>query len=433
MGLLRRAVVAAVRGEPPRETGTAVEAPPEPRRGPGLLKRSLQARRRDSENVPPPPQPEAEPLPLAEEAPPSSLTIELAGEESIAIPLPVRVESPAAATGPASGPVEEAFGATRPAAATGARSSALVIEEIRTAVASLRGGMELPSRLFTALGSLLRIRKGALLLYDAIRLVYAPWAQRGFDQTTRHRMRIALGANEAWNALANGRPLVLSGAPALASFQPFFSSREFASVQRLILTPFIADDKLAAVLLVTDLDSPLSTEAELIECLAAASEAGAPRVQDARAARMAQPGPARPETSAPKDDLSQFLASLTGRPAVLLVSLSVEEFSRQVLAAHEDLDPFRLHEDLQFFLGTFLADVGKALAVRPGRFTLALPDFDAGTLDVFGHQLQLFLRGLFDGDTAAGAAEPAAVRIMRTASWPGDGSDLRSLVESLSS
>ena len=110
-----------------------------------------------------------------------------------------------------------------------------------------------------------------------------------------------------------------------------------------------------------------------------------------------------------------------------------------MLAAHEDLDPFRLHEDLQFFLGAFLADVGKAMAVRPGRFTLALPDFDAGALDVFGHQLLLFLRGLFDGDGAAGAATPgagtpgAAVRVLRTASWPADGPDLRTLVESLSS
>jgi len=139
------------------------------------------------------------------------------------------------------------------------------------------------------------------------------------------------------------------------------------------------------------------------------------------------------------------MAYLSGRTAVQLVAISLEDFSREILSAHEDLDPFRLHEDLQFFLGSFVSDVGRAMAVRPGRFTLALADFDPHGLDVFAHQLTLFLGGLFGDGTVAPVAAPGGetaradtsapwlVRILKTARWPADGADLRALLESLSS
>ena len=87
-------------------------------------------------------------------------------------------------------------------------------------IASLRGGVELRRAFSRCLTTLLGSAKGALLLYDPVRLVYAPWAVRGYDQTTLHRMRIPLGANNAWNAMANGLPLFLS-APSLPSSSLF--------------------------------------------------------------------------------------------------------------------------------------------------------------------------------------------------------------------
>ncbi|HET6452021.1 MAG TPA: hypothetical protein VFI08_11955 [Spirochaetia bacterium] len=383
---------------------------------------------------------------MQESEKPTRLAIELAGEETLEVSLPVRVEAEPAA------PEQPAALVPVPETAAPQRGLAEVTEEVQAAIAALRPGIELPSRLFTALGAILRIRKGALLLYDALRLVFAPWAQRGFDQTTRHRMRIPLGANEAWNALANGSPILLSGAPALSAFQPYFSSREFASVEKLFLVPLVSEFKLVAVLLVTDLESPLASEQELMECLARAAEAGAPRVQEARAARSAGTEAVRAEAAPPRDDMSQLLAFLSGRSNVQLVALSLEDLSREILAAHEDLDPFRLHEDLQFFLGSFISDIGRALTVKPGRFTLALAEGTDLGLDLFAHQLTMFLDGLFgygsraaaapgaEGEEAtagpgAGGNRPGAAyaKILKTASWPADGQDLRVLVESLSS
>ncbi len=419
MGLLRKAAVTADRGG----TGTVgpVSAPASKaaQHGSGLLRRSLRVLQSTKT-------PGSRPAKIG--APPAQpqLSIELAEREAPDI-LQFKTETRSRNSKkepPVSVPAPRETG----------RRLEDVLEEVLTAIAALRGGVELPSRLFTALTTLLGLRKGALLLYDPVRLVYAPWAVLGYDQTTLHRMRIPLGANDAWNALANGSPIALAGAPAIAPFQLYFSAREFAGVLKLILVPFIAEEKLIAVLLVTEIDSPLVKEDDLIACLARASEAGAPRVHEARAAQVAAVGAmgARPEPLTLKDEPSRFIASIgASRKSVLLLSLSLEEYSKSVLKAHEHLDPFRLHEDLSYFLGSFLSDVGKVLSVRQGRFIFALPNFEASGLDLFTHQLSLFLHALFGSNgTEADGVSP---RVIRSVSWPADGEDLGSLVESLSS
>jgi hypothetical protein len=246
-------------------------------------------------------------------------------------------------------------------------------------------------------------------------------------------MRIPLGANDAWNALANGRPLFLADPPSVASFQQYFSAREFASVSRLVLVPFIAHDTLIAVFMLSEIDSPFASDDELATCLSRAAEAGAPRVYEARAAQLAAPGPvgARPGIRALKDEPGQLISSLASSSAtVLLLSLSLEDYAKSVLSAHEHLDPFRLHEDLLYFLGSFLSDVGTIVSVRQARFTVALPGFDPVGLDLFSHQLSMFLHGLFGGNGTQG--DRVLPRILKSSSWPADGADLRSLVESLS-
>ncbi|MGA2974831.1 MAG: hypothetical protein ABSF77_05920 [Spirochaetia bacterium] len=393
MGLLRKAAVAASRGDTDL---LAPPIPPEETRpsGPGLLKRSIEL--------------------LVSETPPP-LNVELASA-------PQEPAAPSAVAAPLPTPSSERL-----------QTSEEIVQGILAAIGSLRAGVELPSQLFSALASRLAIQKGAFLLYDPVRLVYAPWASLGYDQTTLHRLRIPLGANETWNALANGSPLAVTGAPALAAYQQFFSSREGSSLSRILLTPFIAEEKLIAVLLLSELGSPFATEEELLQCLARIAEAGSPRVHAARAIQLSSAGAVgmKPEASF-SDESSRFLASFSpSSSSVLLISLSVEEYARTVIASHEHLDPFRLHEDMRYFLGSFLADIGKAMPARRGLFIVGLPDFDRSDLDLFLHQLSLFLHGLFSGNGRSGSA--ASPRIVKTLSWPADGSDMRGLLDSLSS
>ncbi len=307
------------------------------------------------------------------------------------------------------------------------RPAARVTAELLGAIDSIPDGVELPSRLFSVIASKLGVRKGALLLYDPARLVYAPWASQGYDTTTLHRLRIPLGANQSFNALANGDPLILSDPGSLGPYQGFFSSREFSTVSRLVLAPFIASDRLVGVLLLSELDPQLPGHADILECLAAVVRSGSARVDTARERRLAAAGTAAVQAPASLEEQASRFVGGAGGPA-LFMALSLEDYARGVLAGHEHLDPFRLHEDIRYFLGAFVADAGTALAIRQGLFIVGLRDIDPADVDLFLHQLTLYLDGLFGG-----GGGPAGPRILKKRSWPAEGNDVRSLIDYLAS
>jgi hypothetical protein len=303
--------------------------------------------------------------------------------------------------------------------------------DLGASIAALPGGVELPARLFTLVAARLEIRKGALLLFDPLRLVFAPWASLGYDTTTLHRLRIPLGANDSFNALANGEPLVLADAAALAAYQPYFSSREFSSMNKAFLAPFIAGEKLAGVLIASDVRAPVAGDADVLAALRTIVRTGSARIDQARERIVAAAGTGAVRgPAALEEQVARFIGSRgTSASPAIFVALSVEHFARKVLEGHRHLDPFRLHEDLRHFIGSFVADTGVALAARQGLFVVGLRSIDPGDVDLFMHQLTLYLDGLF-GSGRAGDDGP---RIVKRRSWPSEGNDVRSLLDYLES
>ncbi len=297
---------------------------------------------------------------------------------------------------------------------------------------ALSDGVELPSRLFTTLRKRLSIMKGALLLYDPVRMEYAPWASHGFDQTTLHRMRIPLGANETFNALANGEPLDVSNPDQRAAFQRFFSSREFATLERMILSPYIWEDSLVGVLLVTEIRPPFPDTRQLLSRLKDISASIAPLLQKARGFLMkwSQAKASRPP-STPEEQVGRILAS----PAVqgkklLFLSLDLAAYVRGIAAAHEDLDLFRLREDLRSLLDAFLADLGVAIMLPAGAILVCLQDVQRDDIPLFLHQLRYFLVSHFAGEQPE--AKASLINVMKSRIWPDEGTDPRELVSFLS-
>jgi hypothetical protein len=341
----------------------------------------------------------------------------------------------------ASGPLAEASGLIStgevPRGAEAPRAASITADqataEILSSIEKLVDGIELPAELFNALASRLGIEKGALLLYDPLRLVYAPWASLGYDQTTLHRMRIGLGANESFTTLANGTPIVLSQGPSLVPYQQYFSSREFSSIPRLILVPFIASAKLIGILLLSELSFRFESDQALLACLARVAESGSSRLLRAREERLKRAGAqgVRPGAS-PQEQIEHYLSSFgSAATHILLLSLSVEEYAHSILAAHAHLDPFRLHEDFRYFLSAFVSELGAAITLRQGLFLVALQGLDRADIDLFLHQLSSFLHGLFGGNGTSEAS--TGPRVLRSRTWPDEAADLRELVEFFSS
>jgi hypothetical protein len=338
---------------------------------------------------------------------------------------PLRVELAPVQSRPRTTPETEDQGETRdPEQAT---------RQMIAAIQALPDGVELPSQLFTALASMLSIEKGGLLLFDPLRLVYAPWASKGYDQTTLHRMRIALGANPSFNALANGSPIIVADAEALSAYQQYFSAREFSSLSRIVLTPFITAEKLVGVLLLTAMKPPFKGDEPLLRCLKSIADTGSPRVQKAREKKLRKAGPqGMPAGAPPEEEAARYVSSLgAAGTKILFFSLSLYEYSEKIISAHAHLDPFRLHEDLHYFVNSFVSDLGLAIPIRQGLFVIALESYDTADLDLFLHQLSTFLHGLFGGNGTAGTA--TGPKILKTRDWPDEGGDIRELLDFLSS
>lgn len=316
----------------------------------------------------------------------------------------VRVENPEAAVETEG----ERGSAERPRPAADPTAFA---EELAGSVSALEPTIDLPSRLFAILKDRLGIGKGAILLHDAARQVYAPWAAAGYDAATLRRLRIP-PTDPVLGRLAGGTALEVSGPAGLADLRRYFSSRESAGLERIVLAPLAAGDRLLGVLLASELAPPLPFGAPLAACLSHVAAAAAPSLQRLRD-EVLRPGPAGP--SSPRDareDLTRFLAAHPrGTLPFTVFILSLERCRKRVLAAHPWFDPFRLEEDLRGVVSVFTADLGRAVHLGRLRFLVAVRDLGPADTDLYAHQLSAVLGSLFHAPQSDAAdAEVGTVR-----------------------
>jgi hypothetical protein len=395
MGLLRRAGLAVLGQQPAAREGSSP--------GGGLRKRTLKLIREapadaSTEELIPPPQqgPVVEPGPAGQQPGPA----------------------PAVAATESAGPAPAASATAIPVpAAPPAPSAADILALLR----AIPDSVELPSHVFGVLKESLAIRRGTLLLYDPVRMVYAPWASCGLDQTTLRRLRISLGALPSFNALANGKALLVEGGQALAEYQRHFSTREFSSLERLVLAPFIAEEKMVGVLLVAEAAPPFDDPRRLASFLDEVAQAASPAMRRARGQAMTATAAPPAGAAAPlPEQLARFLAAPRAAEApVLFIALQTGAFERRVLDAHPYLDPFRLHEDVRYFVGAFASDLGAAFALPNGGFLLGLRGLDSRGVDLVTHQLGCFLASLFGSYNGHGAQ----LDVTATRVFPEAGSD----------
>jgi hypothetical protein len=375
-----------------------------------LLSRSLELLREDA------------PAPVPEGAP--------AGEpgETVVFDLPVfsiRVENPelAAEAPPPAGPAAEAEAAPGPDAVPAAGASAAsppAVEaeafagELADEVSALESTIDLPSRLFGLLRNRLGIRKGALLLLDSAREVFAPWAADGYDAATLRRLRIPPGVTFL-APLLGGAPVEISDPASVADARRFFSSREWGGLDRLLLAPFAARDRLLGALIVSEISPPVAAGKPLADCLERATAAAVPALQRLRDDVLRQPRSAPASPREAREELTRFLAAHPrGTPPFTVFPLSLERCRKRVAAANPWFDPFRLEEDLRDVVSSFTADLGRAVHLGRLRFLVAVRDLGPADTGLYAHQLASLLGSLFH----AIAFEPADAEVGAAQTFP---------------
>ncbi len=300
-------------------------------------------------------------------------------------------------------------------------------QTIFSSIAGLKDGIEVPARLFSILHKNLYLTKAALLLYDPIRMLFAPWASVGFDKTTLHRLRIPLGYNKAFNRVANGDVLVLSEEQELAEFKQSFSSREFTALTQIIFTPIIFEEKLLAVILITELKDPHMKDISTL--LKEISLRAAPIIFRAREEKLKSLKQASFENPEALEDKVQDLAQTCQKKGIslALIKLSLEKLSQAVIRGNAFLDPFRLKEDIAFIIQSLIMDIGNIYNLNKNHVLLLIHGMDETDPELLishlGLSLKMFFRETVDEGSFNSNQE---VRI-----FPENGEDVLELLSEL--
>jgi hypothetical protein len=267
------------------------------------------------------------------------------------------------------------------------------IKKIFREISRLQEGIEAPAQLFAILKENFHLEKAALLLYDPYRMVFAPWAASGYDRTTLRKLRFPLGFNRHFNRVAGGETIVLSDSGELAEFQRCFSAREFSGIGQLAVTPFICEDKLLGVLLITH--NARLASAESRQLLDEISQQAAPlilRFREKKLESLKRDSLKRPELFAER------LQSLAGRNKELpfiLIKISLVQIAKIITGKNPYLDSFRLHEDLAGIFSALLHEIGSVQPLGSGQLLILVHDMAEMDSRLLLHHLELTVRSFF--------------------------------------
>lgn len=244
------------------------------------------------------------------------------------------------------------------------------LEELLTRLSELEDGIEAPGPFFSLVKEQLKLKRAALLLYDPVRMVFAPWAAHGFDETTNHHLRIPLGANETMNRLAAGKVILASDQDTLKQFQQFFSFREFSTLENLLLVPFIHKIKFMGVLLIAEMEGDFNqSDLSGFETLAVRA-AGLFYQARERHLEAAKRGiPEKPESlrESVRAAVQSYLAA--GAPPIM-IGVNTADIIEKVKMRNPYIDPFRLREDIARVILSLFQSLGPVFQIDRERILI---------------------------------------------------------------
>jgi hypothetical protein len=239
-------------------------------------------------------------------------------------------------------------------------------ERLWAGLREIEEGIEFPGRLFSLVKEQLQLERAALLLYDPVRMAFAPWAVHGFDETTNHRLRIPLGANDTMNRLASGKVRLLSGPEQLQPFQQFFSLREFSTLSNLLLVPFIYESKFMGLLLSAQSGQ---TNLEPFETLAdrAAGYLYSARERHLEGAKRGTPQQPQSLREAVRAALQPCLEKGF---SPLLIRINTRTLIESVQKRNPYIDLFRLNQDISRVVLSLFQSLGSVFQVDRERMLI---------------------------------------------------------------
>jgi hypothetical protein len=249
-------------------------------------------------------------------------------------------------------------------------SAADQLEELLTGLDELEDGIEAPGRFFSLVKEQLGLKRAALLLYDPVRMVFASWAANGFDETTNHRLRIPLSANETMNRLSAGRVILASDPDTLSRFQQFFSFREFSTLENLLLVPFIHENKFMGILLIAEMEGDLNqSDLSGFETLAVRAARLFYQARERHLEAAKRGIPEKPESirESVRDAVQPCMAA--GAPPIM-IGVNTTDIIEKVKKRNPYVDAFRLSEDIARVILSLFQSLGPVFQIDRERILI---------------------------------------------------------------
>ncbi len=282
--------------------------------------------------------------------------------------------------------------------------SSAILKEIQ----SIEEGIETPAFLFTMLKNKLGITKGALLLYDPLKMVFAPWASSGYDTTTMHRLRIPLGFSESFNETAEGKTVVVTEEQQLEEYKPFFSNREFNLISRLIIAPLLFKNKLVSILLITEAAEETDNE-PLNVIISNISSQLTQKIYNAREKKMQLLKKIEPEELESLENTidKHITYALEKGNSFVLVLLKLSDFIKSIASGTSSLiDPFRLSEDITKILQSLFYNIGNIFEIESGVFIISLFKIKNPDMELIFNQTTYTIKQFFNSIDREATAVP---------------------------
>lgn len=245
------------------------------------------------------------------------------------------------------------------------------------------------------------------------------WASSGLDATSIHRLRIpSTDLDRVVSESETG--LVWMGEPAKV-FGPYFSRREATMLDRLLIFPFLADERTQAVLMVTESSFFEEYSEHLSVILAAVADPAARTIVTQRAARetiMRQSIVFKPaEIAAVGDRIAQRASG-----QIRLIRLDLTDVVSQIASTNEYLDAYRVWQDVLRILAALFATSASVCDAGGHRALLLLHSPHEHDTDLIIHHASASLRHYLP--------ELVASPVLRyeQAIYPDDGEDLPELI-----
>lgn len=182
--------------------------------------------------------------------------------------------------------------------------------------------------------------------------------------------------------------------PDLEEFRPYFSVREFSMLYEMYLYPFVREDTVVALLLITESPYLRSNRPYLSVICAAASDSVSDLIYENREERMRG---ARFQAAFSIEEFASHLEELDkkSRENLQLVLLSANKAVGALVQKGDANDEYRIRQDVMRVVSAMVSGIASVADVGDGGVLLALYDGGKNDLDLLLHQLSYQVGELF--------------------------------------